>query len=721
MKKMSVHVLTAALAMTMVFAAGTAVNPQSASAKKVKVKKVTAVAPSGKTAYVAKGKKVKITTTVKVKPNKKANKKVTYKSANKKIATVSSKGVIKAKKAGKTKITITSKKNKKKKTTMKVVVKKKAVKSLKLNSGNFVLSPGAKKTLKATVSPSKNVSKKLAWTTSNKRVATVSSKGVVKAVKAGKATITVKATDGSNKKKKVQVTVGTGIAGVGITSASVPTPNVVRVVLSGAKTLASNDFVIQTRSGASSTKYRTVPVSQVSTTDHKVYDVNLEGDIAERTYVKVTIGALSTNKSIEIYVDCIPEYGDAGNEEVVYVDKYDDEIYLKGDFYNGYWDIYNSNAVGAITYTSVTGLPSGLNAYISKDKSAVRVIGVFNGVENGTTATLTGVDEKGTTFTRKYIFYVGDADHLVVGAEPAYTDLSYIPDDPKTDKDEESGYFIDSNKVSNFLHISGGSGYYQCKYTCNGKDLSELTQDSEGNYIATPAGTYNIAVEITDEENENLKQNAMVTINLVNGVTVSGMVRDAAGQPAKWIGVNGSTKHDVYGRNYELSATTEKDGTYSVRVVPGDYYTCCYYYGNYDTTVGNNFTQNTTKNFTLPLYNVRFALNVPGAAAYGNSYNISIIDSYGELTYLGDVSDSSTGDFSMFAYLRAGSYSVAPSKDSSSSNTVYVYSKVNETTIDGKKNYEIDYDSFLGNYKATGSFTVSGNGTVTLNATKFEE
>ena len=83
-------------------------NASDAQAKKASVKKVTASAPSGKKVYVAKGKKVKITTTVKVKPNKKANKKVTYKSANKKIATVSAKGVVKGVKAGKTKITITS-------------------------------------------------------------------------------------------------------------------------------------------------------------------------------------------------------------------------------------------------------------------------------------------------------------------------------------------------------------------------------------------------------------------------------------------------------------------------------------------------------------------------------------------------------------------------------------------------------------------------------------
>ena len=107
-------------------------NASDAQAKKASVKKVTASAPSGKKVYVAKGKKVKITTIVKVKPNKKANKKVTYKSANKKIATVSAKGVVKGVKAGKTKITITSKKNKKKKTVLKFYVKKAAVKKLKI-------------------------------------------------------------------------------------------------------------------------------------------------------------------------------------------------------------------------------------------------------------------------------------------------------------------------------------------------------------------------------------------------------------------------------------------------------------------------------------------------------------------------------------------------------------------------------------------------------------
>lgn len=99
-------------------------NASDAQAKKASVKKVTASAPSGKNVYVAKGKKVKITTTVKVKPNKKANKKVTYKSANKKIATVSAKGVVKGVKAGKTKITITFKEEQEKENRIKSLCKK---------------------------------------------------------------------------------------------------------------------------------------------------------------------------------------------------------------------------------------------------------------------------------------------------------------------------------------------------------------------------------------------------------------------------------------------------------------------------------------------------------------------------------------------------------------------------------------------------------------------
>lgn len=130
MKKIALKALTTLSAMALLAGASVVAANTDSQAKKVSVKKVKATTEAGKTAYVAKGKKVKITTTVTVKPNKKGNKKVTYKTSNKKVATVSSKGYIKGVKAGKAKITVVSKKNKKKKAVVKVVVKKLLLKRL---------------------------------------------------------------------------------------------------------------------------------------------------------------------------------------------------------------------------------------------------------------------------------------------------------------------------------------------------------------------------------------------------------------------------------------------------------------------------------------------------------------------------------------------------------------------------------------------------------------
>ncbi len=180
-----------------------------AAPKKVTVKKVQSVdsLTGSKTIYLAKGKKAKLKTTVTVTPNKAANKKVTYKSSNRKVATVTDKGVITGKKAGTAKITVTSKKNKKKKTTVKVKVVKGKVTSVKLNTTSETITVGDSLKLTAKVKVSAGGKKNVIWSSSNEKVATVTNKGNVKAVAAGKATITVKATDGSGKKATCKVTV----------------------------------------------------------------------------------------------------------------------------------------------------------------------------------------------------------------------------------------------------------------------------------------------------------------------------------------------------------------------------------------------------------------------------------------------------------------------------------------------------------------------------------
>ena len=188
----------------------TSVNAPVSAAKKVNVKKVTvesSISGNKKTVYVAKGKKVKLKATVKVTPNKKKNKGVKYVSKSKKIATVDKKGVITGKKAGTTKITVTSVKNKKKKATITVKVTKAPVKKVTMSKKKATIKLGDSLTLKAKVKAGKGACKNVVWKTSKKKVATVTKKGVVKAVGAGTATITAKAIDGSGKKATCKVTV----------------------------------------------------------------------------------------------------------------------------------------------------------------------------------------------------------------------------------------------------------------------------------------------------------------------------------------------------------------------------------------------------------------------------------------------------------------------------------------------------------------------------------
>ena len=78
--------------------------------------------------------------------------------------------------------------------SMTQVQAKKAVKakSVTLNRKNVTLEKGKKLKLKATVKPKKATQKKIVWSSGNKKVATVSSKGVVKAKKKGTAKIIAK-------------------------------------------------------------------------------------------------------------------------------------------------------------------------------------------------------------------------------------------------------------------------------------------------------------------------------------------------------------------------------------------------------------------------------------------------------------------------------------------------------------------------------------------------
>lgn len=172
------RILGFALAVTMILS-GLNTVPERVKADtsnpKARAEVIPSPAKSSATMAIGATKQIKIN-------NLKKTTKVTYKSDKPKTVKVSKKGEITALKAGRANINITVRtKTGEIKYGYAVIVKKPSFKQKKLN-----LIKGKSKTLKI-----KNISKKakVTWKSSNKKAATVSAKGSVKAIKKGKADI----------------------------------------------------------------------------------------------------------------------------------------------------------------------------------------------------------------------------------------------------------------------------------------------------------------------------------------------------------------------------------------------------------------------------------------------------------------------------------------------------------------------------------------------------
>lgn len=141
------------------------------------------------------------------------NKNATYKgvswySSNKNIATVNSTGKVTLKRRGKVVITVKARDGSNKSAKCKVTVRQ-LVTKLSYNKKTQKAEVYKNKTIKfaVTVAPSNANNKGLTYFSSNKKVATVNSKGFVKGIKAGTVTITAKAKDSSKKVVKIKVKV----------------------------------------------------------------------------------------------------------------------------------------------------------------------------------------------------------------------------------------------------------------------------------------------------------------------------------------------------------------------------------------------------------------------------------------------------------------------------------------------------------------------------------
>ena len=203
-KKAAACTLSAVMAFGLV-AVTDAPKTTNVSAATKKVKKLS----FKKKGYVMKsaGRWMNVRIRLNFSPKSSKTKNLTYKTSNKKIATVSKTGILRTKKKGTVTITAIAKNNKTAKATMTLTVGK-VVKTLKFKEGTKkTVTAGSKFTLHPTYKPKDAATKAVTWKSSNTKVATVSSKGKVTTKKDGTVTITATAKDAGKKKATFKVTV----------------------------------------------------------------------------------------------------------------------------------------------------------------------------------------------------------------------------------------------------------------------------------------------------------------------------------------------------------------------------------------------------------------------------------------------------------------------------------------------------------------------------------
>ena len=630
LKKVSAVLLTLTLIFSFV-----AINDIKAYAATTKVSKIEVTNLKNKTLTLNKGNKKTLNVKVTV-SGKKISKDFTVKTSNKKVATVKKSGkqvIITAKKDGNANITITSKANKKKKLVVKVKVVT-PVKNITLNTTNTTIYTGKTLQLKATVS-SDATNKNITWASSNTSVATVSSTGLVTAKKAGTTTISAKAQDGSGKYATCVVKVATPNS---IASVNIVNETIVEVTLSSPQKLSKSNFVIDKKVIDWGNYVSNCEIDYVETSDNKKYTIYLNDYIELQDYVRVTVSGLMGVNGKAFKEKSYTSTSNTITSEAIY------KVTCNNSYSQSFYP--NSDMVGYCTINN-TELPPGLN---------IEYGGYGNNFYIKGTATKSGIykttvrftDEFGKVEIREVTFVVGDVNKVFASAKPAYY---YTNANGK--------YSLSSKNVSDIVYATGGSGSY--KYEIVG-DAYGLSINSSGKISGTisKAGTYNINVKVTDANNSTYTTNAVWTVNLKQGMTIEGTVKDAEGNGIYGVKVYFENENDKYIE--WASVTTNSLGKYEV-TVPAGTYDVLISYNNVQKYVGRkSVSENQTGwDMVLPVYKVEIKSDKEEIASFATWY-----DSNGK--------EMGSGNY---LYLRAGTYSL----ESEGTNFLTGYTAVLNITV----------------------------------------
>lgn len=299
-KVVGVKQLTNRKATLVVKKAGTAtVTVYDAKTKKVKdtlkvtvKQKVTEIDPKYQYVYVEKGKTAKLKYTVL--PKNASSKKVKFKSKNTAVATVSSSGTVKGKKAGTAEIVATAQDGSKTKVKFYITVGKKSKKvtSVSASASRTTLTPGETTTITASVAPSNAINKNVRYKSSNESVATVSAAGVITAVRPGTATIKVTANDGSRKSASVTITVKQASKVLGVDASKFGTDYTVNTSIKWTDPAAAESAFDKLASVAAVSSRK---LTYKITLNGKTYDMVLDGNgvtVGGKSFTEFTANSL---------------------------------------------------------------------------------------------------------------------------------------------------------------------------------------------------------------------------------------------------------------------------------------------------------------------------------------------------------------------------------------------------------------------------------------------
>ncbi len=566
LKRILAIVIAAAVAVSIL-----TVPEAEVSAATGKVKSVAVTNLPAKQLTLKKGKTFTLKSKVTV--TGKASKKVTYKTSNKKIATVNAKGKITAKKKGTAKIYVISKADKKKKCTITVTVGTPVTK-VKLNKTKSTMTIGKKQTLKATVTPKKASSKAVVWKSSNKKVATVTSKGVVKAKKAGTVTITATAKDGSGKKATCKVTVKKAavvkpvdpvpVTPLGIKSVKIVQGDMMEVTFTKATALTAADFNVWAKRYENADYLKKYTVSHVTTTDSITYKVYITGDMVfgKGLYIKVEVPKLKLSKEC-VYME------DTYNVENSVTLSYKVGATVK--------DTRQRLGIGYANY-SISGLPAGIQYEVTTEATkqvmefsgSPRKAGVYDSV-------LVYEDEIGSKYRLTIRWIIYDADNLIV-----------------CDK-EEGALNTDWSSLFTPVYAYGGSGSYTYEIIRAESDSAildncKITDDGDKiniNAKGIASGVYKIRIRVIDQKDGTKTGTGTLTFTIVDSYYIKGIVRDANGDPIEQYRYSIINKNKYAEYSNTISGVRYSTYNLSTKKYDGTFYNEGLESGIYDVTISD--------------------------------------------------------------------------------------------------------------------------------------